>query len=388
MFTESEIVITCLPKLSWLVADEVRELNMPVLEESHQSVTTKGDMTDCMKLNLHLRCANKVLYRIKSFSANHPDKLYKEVRKLPWERWIDPAGYISVGSFVKNDKIRDTRFANLKVKDAVVDRMMDKTGKRPDSGSDQSSTVLFIHWVGDQASIYFDTSGETISKHGYRKYPHKAPLHESLAAAIIRATKWDRKSIFVNPMCGSGTLAIEAAMMMYDLAPGLERRNFGFKHINGYDHVAWGEMKSDLVTPVPRESVRRIIATDISGRAIDCARKNAKEAGVDHLIEFHKCKFEKTLIPPGDGVVVLNPEYGERLGEEEALEGTYRDIGDFFKQKCAGKTGYIFTGNLDLAKRVGLRTKRRIEFYNAKIECRLLEYELYEGKKDATPVSD
>ena len=381
IFTQAEIVITCLPKLNWVVANEVRDLGFTVVEEGYQSVKTQGSLSDCMKLNLHLRCANKVLFQIASFRAFNPDQLYKAIRKLTWERWIDPKGYVSVVSYVRNDKIRDTRFANLRVKDALVDRLMDKTGKRPDSGSDQSGTVIFLHWVGESCSLYFDTSGETISKHGYRKFPHKAPLHESLAASLIMASKWDKESYFINPMCGSGTLAIEAALMMYDLYPGVKRGNYGFMHINGYDPQAWQAMKSQVATSAPRESIRKIIATDISGRAIEAAKKNAKAAGVEGLIEFHKCCFQNTIIPEGDGVVMLNPEYGERLGEESALENTYREIGDFFKQKCQGKTGYIFTGNLSLAKKVGLRTKRRIEFLNAKIECRLLEYELYEGKK-------
>lgn len=375
----SEIIITCLPKLSWAVAEELKALGFPIVEEGHQSVKTEGSMVDCMRLNLQLRCANRVLFLIDSFTAVHPDHLYKRIKKMPWEQWIDPKGYLSVSSFVRHDTIRDNRFANLRVKDAIVDRILAETSQRPDSGPDLGGTVIFLHWVESECSLYFDTSGETISKRGYRKNPYKAPLHESLAASIIRATNWDGSGVFVNPMCGSGTLAIEAALKLYNIYPGVRRRNYSFMHVNPFDHKAWQTMKEEFDTKIPSEPTTKIVATDISGRAIEAAIKNAEAAGVDHLIEFHKCRFEGTLIPPEDGIVILNPEYGQRMGEEEALEKTYREIGDFFKQKCSGKTGYIFTGNLNLAKKVGLRTKKRIEFLNAKLDCRLLEYELYAG---------
>ncbi|MDQ3393561.1 MAG: class I SAM-dependent RNA methyltransferase, partial [Bacteroidota bacterium] len=289
-------------------------------------------------------------------------------------------GYISIGSYVLNEHINHSGFANLRTKDAIVDRMQSKFGRRPQSGPDNSGTVLFLHWKGENCSIYIDTSGDTIAKHGYRKLPFKAPMQESLAAATILASRWDKKSNFVNPMCGSGTLAIEAAMIATNRAPGLLRENFGFMHIIGYNANAWRKIKSEA-KKVNEPIDFKIIASDISPLAIDAARKNAIYAGVDHLIEFETCDFQETTVPDGGGVVMFNPEYGERLGEEEALLETYRLIGDFFKKKCSGYFGYIFTGNFNLAKKIGLKTKRKIEFYNSKIECRLLEFELYSGTR-------
>jgi len=377
----AEIVITCPPRQSWLIAQEVGELGYTVLAEDHQSVTISGSLEDCMKLNLELRCANRVLLNITRFKAEDPDTLYNEINKIAWEKLISPDGYICINSFVRNDRINDTRFANLKVKDAIVDRMQEKIGRRPDAGSNVDKTVFFLHWVGDNCGIYIDTSGETISKHGYRRYSHKAPLLESLASGILRATAWNRKSILINPMCGSGTLAIEAALWAQYSAPGLNRRNFGFMHIIIFNRMRWNEIREEALARISRSISLQIIATDISANAVESARKNAKIAGVDGFIEFRKCAFEKTPIPDGEGLVILNPEYGVRLGEEDALEATYLAIGDFFKQKCQGKTGFIFTGNLNLAKKVGLKAKRRIEFFNGKIDCRLLEYELYGGSK-------
>lgn len=200
---------------------------------------------------------------------------------------------------------------------------------------------------------------------------------EALAASTVMATKWDRKSAFVNPMCGSGTVAIEAAMMATNRRPGLYRKNYSFMHITGYDASFYESEMKKLQSQIVSVPGIRIIATDISDDAIKVTKVNAGIAGVESMIEFKRCDFEETPVPETGGVVYFNPEYGERLGEVSALENTYARIGDFMKKKCQGYYGYIFTGNLDLAKKIGLKASRRIEFYTSKIDCRLLEYELY-----------
>jgi putative N6-adenine-specific DNA methylase len=379
--TVSKIQITCPLRMSPYLAEEVRALGYEIKKESRMSIETEGTLSDCMKLNLWLRTGHRVLYELKNFSAAGPDDLYREILKIEWENYLDPDGYFSVISSVENEEILDTRFASLKCKDAIADRMTKKTGRRPDSGPERNKAVIYLYWKEGMATIYLDTSGDTIAKHGYRKIPFKAPLQESLAAAIILASKWDRKQNFLNPMCGSGTLAIEAAMLAVNKAPGLLRSNFGFIHIKGFNNDQWEEMRRDARLKTLRKTGGKIIATDISQPAIDAALKNAMTAGVNHLIEFKKCDFRETDVPGNGGVVIINPEYGERLGEESELEFVYKEIGDFFKKKCKGYTGYVFTGNLNLAKKIGLKSKRRIEFYNGNIDCRLLEYELYEGTR-------
>ena len=182
-------------------------------------------------------------------------------------------------------------------------------------------------------------------------------------------------------MCGSGTLAIEAALIALKRAPGLLRSNFGLKHVMGFDSEAWSTLRKEVHVQSKKDLPFRIIATDIDKKAVEAAKKNAQTAGVDQIIEFHVCDFNDTPIPEEKGIVILNPEYGHRLGKQHKLEETYKGIGDFFKNKCAGFTGYVFTGNMALAKKVGLRTSRRLIFFNAKIECRLLEYHMYVGSK-------
>jgi putative N6-adenine-specific DNA methylase len=188
----------------------------------------------------------------------------------------------------------------------------------------------------------------------------------------------------INPMCGSGTLAIEAALIGLGRAPGLLRNNYGFMHLKGFDESSWKTLRRKIRAEAKDRLEGRIIATDISRQAVEAAKQNAMTAGVERFIELGVCDYSETPVPDGGGVVVLNPEYGERMGEIEGLKGIYRGVGDFLKKKCKGYLGYVFTGNLDLAKKVGLRTKRRIPFYNGPIECRLLEYDLYEGSRKRT----
>jgi 23S rRNA G2445 N2-methylase RlmL len=268
------------------------------------------------------------------------------------------------------------------VKDAIADRFRNRTGERPDSGPSLDKAVIHLYWQGSLAEIFIDSSGETLSKHGYRKIPGKAPMLESLAAATLLATKWDQRSPFINPMCGSGTLAIEAALLATKRMPGLLRFNYAFMHIKGYEDRLYQTEFRKLEQQVLEIPGLKILATDISEDAVNISGINAGIAGVEELIEFNVCDFEETNIPPeANGLVYLNPEYGDRLGVEAELEITYKRIGDFLKKKCKGYTGYIFTGNLELAKKIGLKPSRRIEFYTSKIDCRLLEYELYAGTR-------
>jgi putative N6-adenine-specific DNA methylase len=271
---------------------------------------------------------------------------------------------------------------NVKIKDAIADRFRTKLDMRPDSGPSLDKTVIHLYWKDEEAELFIDTTGQTLSKHGYRRIPGKAPMLESLASATILASLWDKRSSFINPMCGSGTLAIEAALIATGRVPGLLRENYGFMHILGFEEVFLEIERQHIHDKIKEVPGLKIIATDYDEDAINISRINAGAAGVADLIEFVLCDFQDTNIPETEkGVIFFNPEYGERLGDEITLEETYALIGDFLKKKCKGYTGYIFTGNMNLAKKVGLKAKRRIEFYNGKIDCRLLEYELYSGSK-------
>ncbi|WP_316843522.1 class I SAM-dependent RNA methyltransferase [Pedobacter psychrodurus] len=381
---KSKVIITCNKRLSPYLQDEVTALGYTIERAFATGVELNITLTECIKLNLNLRCASQILYAIKSFKAITPDDLYTEIAAIEWEELIDFSGYFSVTSNVDNPNITTPLFANLKVKDAIVDRMKEKKGIRPNSGSDANKAVVHLYWKDADADVFMDTSGETLAKHGYRKIPGKAPMLEALAAGVILATNWDKKSPFINPMCGSGTLAIEAALIATNRAPGLYRMNYGFMHILGYNEEDFFTERRILKDQVIKNVDLKIVASDLSEDAVEVTRRNAKTAGVDTLIEFEVCDFELTPVPEdGKGVVVFNPEYGERLGVHSKLELTYKRMGDFMKTKCKGYSGYIFTGNPDLAKKIGLKAAKKVEFYNGKLDCRLLEYELYDGSRRA-----
>jgi putative N6-adenine-specific DNA methylase len=237
--------------------------------------------------------------------------------------------------------------------------------------------VVQLFWKGERGWLYLNTSGQKLSDRSYRKIPYQAPLREVLAAGLIQATGYDGTTPFVNPMCGSGTLAIEAALLATGRAPGLLRANFGFMHLKLFDEALWQTARKEARKRRKKTAPAPIVATDVDAGAVEAARKNAKTAGVDHLITFAVCDFAETPLPEEKGIIVLNPGYGKRLGAAAELEETYRRIGHFLKQKGQGHRGYIFTGSRRLAKSVGLRPGRRIPFLNGSIECQLLEYELY-----------
>jgi 23S rRNA G2445 N2-methylase RlmL len=378
----NRIVVTAPPRIVPFLAQEIRALGYPVVAEAAMSVETEGAIEDAMRMNLWLRTAHRVHWPLAEFHAGGPQDLYDGVYRFPWESLLDPGGYVSVHSAVDHPSIRDTRFANQRTKDAIVDRMLARCGRRPDSGPDKhEAAVVYVHWKDEWCTVHLDTSGESLSKRGYRRIPFLAPMQETLAAATVLATGWRGEGAFLNPMCGSGTVAIEAALVALGRAPGLTREGFGFQYVYGYRRAAWERMLAEARAAVREGFPGRIVATDIAAEAIGAAQRNAASAGVERWIELERCSYEETPVPEGGGVVLVNPQYGERMGEDTELEPLYKGIGDFFKQRCAGYRGYVLTGNPELAKRIGLRPKRRIPFYNASIDCRLLEYELYEGSR-------
>ncbi|NPA25155.1 MAG: class I SAM-dependent RNA methyltransferase [Deltaproteobacteria bacterium] len=378
-----QIVVPCSPGIAPLLSREIRAQKLPVLEELATSVTTRGDFHAVLKLNLHLRCGQRVLWRLAAFKAEDADQLYAGLMPLPWEELIPADGYFTVTSIVDNPTIRDNRFANLRVKDAIVDRIRKRCGRRPDSGPRRDRLVFYLFWRGDEVRIYLDTSGPTLARRDYRLDPGKAPLRETLAAALVLTSGWEGKGSFLNPMCGSGTLAIEAALLARNIPPGLLRQEYSFQFLKDYKNREWRTLKAEARRRTRPDRRLRIIASDIDPAMIRLARENAERAGVGEVIEFIECDFAATPVPEGGGVVLCNPEYGSRLGAEEELKKTYRRLGDFFKQRAAGYTAWVFSGNPALMAEVGLRPAQRFKFDNGGIPCELASYPLYSGSLPA-----
>ncbi|MBN2119533.1 MAG: class I SAM-dependent RNA methyltransferase [Candidatus Omnitrophica bacterium] len=378
---KNSVLITCARDLVEYLAQEVRALHFSIETTHSTGLALKASFYDCLKLNLWLRTAFSVLYLLKEFKAQSPYQLYDNVFRYPWEDLISADEYISVVSRIDTKVVNNSMFASQKVKDAIVDRILKKSGQRPDSGSTRDNVVVNLYWKDHDCWLYLNTSGRKLSDRGYRKIPGKAPLQETLAAGIIMAAGFTGDAPLVIPMAGSGSLAVEACLLALNKAPGLLRSNFGFMHIKDFEHDKWFKLRKEVLAQTKKKLDYPVIASDIDQKAIEAAQKNAQTAGVGHFIEFHSCGLVDTPIPKAKGIIVLNPPYGKRLGELKDLERLYSFIGDFFKQKCPGYTAYVFTGNLELAKKVGLRASSRIPFYNADIECRLLRYDMYEGSR-------
>lgn len=381
------ILVTCPREIPSILAREIESLGLPIIAMHAAAVQTQGTLEDCMRLNLWLRTAHRVLLRLGAWSARNADEMYQAINGINWHEWIPANGYVSVISSVKTPSIDNDMYANMRCKDAIVDQIRERKSVRPSSGPDTSRSVVFLYWHDEELMVYVDTSGQPLSDRGYRMHPAKAPMRESLAAAVILSTKWSADYPMVNPMCGSGTLGIEAAMIAENLAPGALRANMGLLHLLPFDQRAWQRLRSSAQSS--RRSSRPVIAcSDNDPRVVRQARENARAAGVQIDIAVRDFREVVALESPaasdqGGPIVILNPEYGMRLGDERILRGVYRDIGDLFKQRFKGTTGYVFTGNFALAKEIGLRSSRRIPFWSADVECRLLEFELYEGTKKA-----
>ena len=378
---KSTVSITCPLGLAPFLEAEIRNLGFEPIAIRDTGVEIEASLNDCILLNFWLRTAHRIHFLIAEKKIDHPDKLRNWLKALPWEEWIDHDGYFSVTSRIDHPTIENDQFANLVVKDSVVDRIRFKHNIRPDSGSELDKTVVFLFWNRETARVFIDTSGESLSRRNYRSASVSAPMQETLAAAIVLATSWVPGQHFINPMTGGGTIVIEAVMQAMNRAPASLRNNFGFMHIVGYDAEVYQSIRDEAKRAVQKDVEGKFIATDNDPQAIIAAKRNAQTAGVDHLIEFETCDISNTTIPEGPGVVIVNPPYGMRLGDDTDLRPLYKSIGDFMKSECPGKTGYVFTANNALAKKVGLRAKSRSTFFNTTLECRLLEYELYEGTK-------
>ena len=373
--------VTCAPSLASYLKEELEALGFEILSMDKTGVETLATTRECMLLNLRLRTAFHVLQRFADINCRNADELYSEAKRLPWDRVIDPEGFLSVTSNVRNETITNSMFPNMRLKDAICDKLVEKFGKRPDAGSSTEGMVVNLHWVDNKARIYLNMTGRKLSDRGYRKMPFMAPMRETIAAAVLMEMKYDGTSPLVVPMCGSGTIAIEAALIAKQRAPGLLRSNYACTNWLGADKDAWNQERADAKKLMTKNDPAPIIASDIEQEAIEASKKNAVTAGVDHLIDFHVCDFAQTPMPEEVGDVVLHGEYGLRLGEDDDLVATYKRIGDYLKTDCAGWDGYVFTSGKPLIGAIRLKVARRTPFINAEIDCRLLRYELYRGSK-------
>lgn len=372
-----EFFATAAKGVEEVLADEIRGLGIAGVAVEKGGVRFSGEMVDCYRANLWVRTAHRILMPVAGFACETPADLYDGVRSVRWQRYLDPDRTLAVSCNLRDSKITHSGFAALKTKDAIVDTLRDTLGRRPNIDTRMPDLQVNVHLVRNHCTVSLDTSGVSLDKRGYRLDRNEAPLRETLAAAIIALSGWDGQIPLVDPMCGSGTLSIEAALKASCRAPGLTRPWFGFQRWLAFDSGAWQAVLNEARQKVRESLPVPILGSDVSGKALAVARKNAERAGVDGLISFSREALGDVVPPASPGILLCNPPYGVRLGEEDQLRALYKKLGDTLKRSYAGYTAYVLCGNLGLISSIGLKPARRIVLFNGSIECRLLKYEVY-----------
>ncbi len=359
--------------------NELENIGATDLKMGNRMVEFTGNQEMLYKANFHLRTALKILKPIFEFKIKNEDELYKSIQTIDWSNYFDLRNTFSVDSVVFSNNFSHTKYVALKVKDAIVDQFREKLGKRPYVDTDDPDLRINIHISNELCTVSLDSSGDSLHKRGYRIKTNKAPLNEVLAAGMILLSGWDKKSLFIDPMCGSGTLVIEAAMMAHNVPPGLYRKKFGFE--------TWKDFDSELLEEIYEEESPEnkidinIIGADISEIATRISSENIDNAALKRKIDLITKPIED-FIPPKDevGTIITNPPYGERLKKNE-INDFYKSLGDKFKKSFRGYNIWLLSSNFEAIKNVGLHPSKKMTLYNGALECKFLNYEIYEGSK-------
>jgi len=367
--------------LEEVVATELRHLGLEVLEQSPGLVGFKGRREDAWRACLHLRAARRVLLPLGSFEAPDTETLYESSRSLPWPDVLTPRHTFAVEASLRDSAFTHSGFVALKVKDAIADSMRARAGARPDVDRGNPDLHVMVHVQGKRADVSLDLSGGALHKRGYRVKEARAPLNETLAAGILLLAGYDGETSFADPFCGSGTFLVEAALIASRTAPGLLRKSpFGFQRWPGFHPAAWEKILEEA-NSCRRSPPLPVFGADRDRRAAEASLANARAAGVGEFVETRAAELWTFKPPSASGLIATNPPYGDHSGAGEDLAGLYRELGDVFKQRCAGWTACVLSGNPELSKKIGLRPRRKIPLYNGPMECRLLVFALYEGNR-------
>ncbi|QFZ53480.1 class I SAM-dependent RNA methyltransferase [Oceanihabitans sp. IOP_32] len=362
-----------------LLSKELTQLGAQDVKIGTRHVAFSGDKGFMYKANLALRTAVKILKPIHSFTVNNEQDLYDKIYKMSWEKYLKPTGTLAVDATIHSDLFSHSLYISQKTKDAIVDKFRDTTGERPNVDLKFPDLKINVHIDRKQCTISLDSSGDSLHKRGYKTATNIAPINEVLAAGLIMLSGWDGQCDFMDPMCGSGTMLIEAAMIACNIPPNLMRKEFAFERWQDWDVDLFEKIEESLINKT-RDFHHKIIGYDKAPSAVAKAIENVKNAQLEDFIEVKHEDFFKTQ-KGGDQKLhmVFNPPYGERLNID--MEDFYKNIGDTLKQNYPGTDAWFITSNLDALKHVGLRPSRKIPLFNAKLESRLVKYVMYEGSK-------
>jgi putative N6-adenine-specific DNA methylase len=373
-----EIVAKTLPGLETVLASEIEKINGHNAEIGTRMVKYYGDMEALYRSNFELRTALRILMPIKSFKVRNEKDLYKNVKEIDWQKYIDNNKTLAVDSTINSEFFNHANYIALKTKDAIVDKLRDLTGARPSVNVDNPDLRIHVHILGDDCTVSLDSSGSSLHKRGWRQAQVDAPMNEVLAAGIVMLTGWNGDKTFIDAMCGSGTITMEAAAIAINMPPGMNR-SFNFEKWNDFDDNLWRKIRKEARDKITAPTCD-IFAYDISKKAINIAKTNAESVELFNFIKFGNKDFFDIKQYLNDGIVFMNPPYGIRNEtENEEIIDFYKRLGDKLKQDFAGFTAWVFSGSLEALKFVGLKPEKKIKLFNGMIECRLNKFNLFKG---------
>ncbi len=375
-----KIIIKTLQGLEHVLAEEVQDIGGLAVKILKRAVECEGDLRLLYRANLELRTALRVLVPIAAFRAKSPEELYKKIYQIEWSDYLTVDRTFAIDAVTKSEIFTHSKYAALKTKDAVADYFRDRSGKRPDVNVNYPNLRINLHINKDECSVALDSSGDSLHKRGYRANTVEAPINEVLAAGMILLSGWRGERTFVDPMCGSGTLLIEAAMIAKNMPPQLNKDSLSFMKWKNFDERLWEDVieKAKLVVKPLNCSV---LGFDKDMKAVRVTAQNIFSAHLEGQgIQVEKQSFEKLVPPPAPGLLMTNPPYDERLKEAD-IEAFYKMIGDRLKQVFTGYEAWIITSNMEALKHLGLKPSKKLTLYNGALECKFQQYELYEGSK-------
>lgn len=374
-----QMLAKCFAGFEEVLAAELKQLGSSDIKIVVRGVLFNGDKELLYKANYLCRSTIRVLKPIATFTALNEDELYTEVGKINWLQYLGLDSTFSIDGITSYSNITHSKYLALKTKDAIVDQFRNKFGKRPNVNTENPDVAINIRLFRNEATISLDSSGESLHKRGYRVATGPAPMNEVLAASLVLLSGWDGTTNFIDPMCGSGTIPIEAGLIARNIPPGYFREDYSFKKWNDFDSDLWDKVVNEAKDQI-RDVDIQIIGSDWSGRILETAKDNVKSAGLIGTVTLRMNFINDSEPPEAPGCLITNPPYGERIKIDD-IKGLYKGIGDAFKQDYAGYTAWIISSNQEALKSVGLRPSRNITVYSGKLECKFAKFEMYTGTK-------
>jgi len=372
-----ELIAKTFMGLEPVLAKELTQLGANNVQIGRRMVSFTGDKEMMYRANFQLHTAIRILKPIRHFKARSADDVYEEIKKIDWSQYLEPEKTFAVDSVVFSEEFRHSKFVSYKVKDAIVDFFREKTGKRPNISVTNPDIRLNMHIAEDNCTLSLDSSGESLHRRGYRQESVEAPLNEVLAAGMILLSGWQGDTDFIDPMCGSGTLLIEAALIAKNMAPGLFRKEYAFEKWPDFDADLFDEIYND--ESQEREFKHHIYGFDIDIKAVNTARMNVKAAGLTNIITIEEQDFKDFVQPKNKSIMITNPPYGERISTPDLL-GTYRMIGERLKHQFKGNDAWILSYREECFEQIGLKPSIKIPLYNGSLECEFRRYQMFDGK--------